>query len=139
MTCHETISELLIHAIQAGQPVRLRVTGTSMQPLLRPGDFITVAPVENAALHPGEILLLRREHDFVTHRLLFCLPQGLFTKGDACLRPDPLFDRAQVLGRAVSRDRGGETAALETLPWAQLAWHRAVSLPWLIKAGLKPW
>ncbi|WP_344661233.1 S26 family signal peptidase [Catenulispora subtropica] len=45
--------------VAAGERVRFRPTGTSMVPLIRSRQQVTVAPVEPAKLETGDIVLVR--------------------------------------------------------------------------------
>jgi hypothetical protein len=45
--------------VAAGETVEFRPTGSSMVPLIRSRQLVTVAPVDPAAVEPGDIVLAR--------------------------------------------------------------------------------
>lgn len=70
---------------EKGVIVPLRVTGTSMLPLLRPGKSIVWLEGIGEKVRRGDILLFRRKNGaFVLHRVRKILPDGkLVMNGDA--------------------------------------------------------
>jgi signal peptidase I len=91
----------------------LRVSSSSMAPVLRAGDEITVEAVSPRRLGAGDIVVFRSEiNGLVVHRLVWRdkplgRPSRLYTKGDALDRFDLPVTPEQVLGRVVSVLRGG--------------------------------
>ena len=101
-------------ALAAFGQLRLRLTGTSMLPALRPGDV-----VEFHAFHPshaatGEIVLFRREGGLVAHRVVGRTGDSLITQGDSLAAPDQVVAHADVLGRGV-----GLTRRNRSVPWSK--------------------
>ena len=96
-------------------PVTIPLDGTSMQPLIRRNrDLVTIVPLARDLL-PGDIVLFEQpEGRFVCHRVRRIDDSRVQTLGDNCWNPDVWMDRSQVLGLAVSVERGGRTIALDT-------------------------
>ncbi|MEA3397169.1 MAG: S24/S26 family peptidase, partial [Chloroflexota bacterium] len=123
-------------------PLRLRVRGLSMTPTLRPGDEVLTEPVEAAALHPGDWIVVQANGGPFIHRFLGCTPEGqLLTKGDAHRAPDPPWPPEALLGRAVALSRAGETlpvASSSLRERTKTQWHRLLAAVWSLgqRAGL---
>lgn len=95
----------LVHTLlRQGLTVRIRVSGSSMRPLLQGGELVEVVPLEQASPRLGDILFIRsRQNTPLIHRLIWRrsrngVPQ-LLTKGDACAGFDGFIPAGQVLGR----------------------------------------
>jgi hypothetical protein len=96
--------------------LRLAVTGGSMRPVLLPGDFLVVHPLEGAA-RIGDVLVYWRGGHMWAHRLVARSPAGgaLITKGDARGRPDAPVAPGELVGRAVAVERAGRRLDLAGL------------------------
>jgi hypothetical protein len=90
--------------------LRLRVTGTSMLPALRPGDVLEFQPLATIA-EPGEIVLYRRGAGLVVHRVLSRTDSGLTTQGDSLAAPDAPVAHVDVLGRVVGLRRANKAVS----------------------------
>lgn len=97
---------------------KLRVNGTSMSPFLRLGDDIFVKHIEPSLLSIGDVLVIVRENDIVTHRLIRILPDGYVCKGDNTHVPDPVVKAEQIFGKVVAINRAGERISMDDDPWA---------------------
>jgi len=117
----ETARELSASALASGGSLRLRVNGASMAPLLRPGDVVWVEPVEEAALRLGDVVLVRRAADFVTHRLVERTPDGWIAKGDNLAAPDPAVSGQDILGRVYHVERAGRRIEENRPGWEPLS------------------
>ncbi len=91
--------------LRQGIAVRIRVSGDSMQPLLKGGEIIEVAPLFGSKLQLGDVLFLcDRQGNPLVHRLIWQRLQDdgslhLLTKGDACAGFDSFSPADNVLGR----------------------------------------
>ena len=52
---------------QVGDKIRLRVISDSMAPLLKVGDTVIVFPNSPAALRRGDVIVVWRNEEFITH------------------------------------------------------------------------
>ena len=113
-TYWQTASELL-----AGQDglLRLKVSGSSMAPLLQAGDVVQLEAVQPERLALGDLVVVRRQRDFVTHRLVSKFPQNWATKGDNCAYLDPHFEVSALVGRVVAIERRGFRIDLDSQKW----------------------
>ena len=84
--------------------------GESMQPLLRPGDRIVFVPCRVEELKRGDVIIFLPpgKQERVVHRVVSNGPEGILTRGDAnpC-RDTGHLRQDDIVGRAVSRERGG--------------------------------
>jgi signal peptidase len=86
--------------------------GESMSPLFRPGDRICFEPCRIEDLRRGDVIIFNApgQEERVVHRVVSTGPVGIRTKGDANLSRDSWAIRQEdILGRAVSVERGGRT------------------------------
>jgi len=121
---------------------RLRVTGRSMWPSLRPDDQVTVEPATAEDLRPGDWVVLRTDESLLLHRFLGVNSDGLLvTKGDSHRAPDAPWAPGSLLGRATAVARDGRTLPVSPSSPAQrarTAFHRLVAAIWSVfrRAGL---
>lgn len=86
-------------------PVWQRVSGQSMSPALRDGDEVLLAPVGDAPLAAGEVVVARWDGRIVIHRVVAVHGGQVVTRGDACRRDDRPVVTGRILFRAVRRRR----------------------------------
>lgn len=87
--------------------MRVRFHGQSMQPLLRDGDRVIVEPVGWDDIRPGDLITYRCEDRFPTRRVVRKRASTLLLWCDNWPHDRFQASRAQVLGRAVARERHG--------------------------------
>lgn len=109
--------DLLQQSGLAGGAIRLPVTGTSMLPLLQPGDAVWLQSIDPAALRPGDLMLIRQQGVLLTHRLIAVRPQHWQTKGDNNPLADPPITAQQIVGRIVTVERGSTSLDLRRRGW----------------------
>ena len=96
--------------LDTGLAVRFRARGTSMRPAIEDGDLMTVAPVDEAAIRIGDVVLFRQGQRPIAHRVRRIVAGGpgrvaLVLRGDANGADDAPIEPAQVLGRVVAIER----------------------------------
>jgi len=111
-----TILPLLQTSLDQNIPLRLRVTSSSMKPTLEIGDWITVEPWAAGDLKRGDILVIRRATDLLTHRLVATTPAGYYTKGDNQISTDPPHQSESILGRVKTRERDHRVTDINAHP-----------------------
>jgi signal peptidase I len=87
--------------------VRLRVSGTSMTPAVRPGDVLAVEKASFSQVDTGEIVVFARDGRLVAHRLVAKTECHLITRGDRTRRNDSPVSVAEFVGRVTDVERGG--------------------------------
>ncbi|HEY0607716.1 MAG TPA: S24/S26 family peptidase [Herpetosiphonaceae bacterium] len=109
--------DLMRRSGQNGAATRLVVTGTSMLPLLRPGDAVWLMATDAATLRPGDLLLIRQQGVWLTHRLIAVGAERWQTKGDNNRLADPPVTAQEIEGRIVALERGGTSIDLRRRRW----------------------
>lgn len=128
----ETVATLLRESLSQGSQPRLRVTSSSMAPTLRVGDHVMIEKVRPDDLRLGDILVIQRQEDLLTHRLVAQIQSGWHTKGDQEAIPDPPCPPELILGRVNSIERGCHRISLKKNSWriinpilGKLSWWEA--------------
>ncbi len=91
--------------------LRVRVTGWSMEPAVRPGDVVTIGPAAPADLRRGDLILCRLPGGkMVLHRLVSLDRRGggpvfLTIRGDAMPAADDPIASEAALGRVTELER----------------------------------
>jgi signal peptidase I len=98
-------------------PVRLTVTSDSMRPLLRVGDGVVVQPIDPHALQPGDVIVVQRGGEWITHRLVAVDEHGWHTHGDDTCYGDKAASAAQIVGRVIAIERIDQTIDLLQPRW----------------------
>jgi len=120
----QIVAELLTSAARSGLKLRLRVTGLSMFPAVRPGDVLTIDPVSIQTIRVGEIVLWARGYTLCAHRVVGFDNSRPITQGDALAAPDGPVAPSEVIGRVAGLERKGRVLPSPLLP---SRWQRAVS------------
>ena len=111
---------LVEEALAAGTVVRFSAEGTSMDPTIRDGDVITIAPETPDGLVRGDVVLYRHHSRMLAHRLIAVTACGaerrFHFRGDAKAACDPPVGADALLGTVISVRRNGRAARL---------WHAA--------------
>jgi signal peptidase I len=101
----QAVAALLRENLAKGNHPRLKVISGSMAPTLRPGDNVVVESIHTVDLRIGDILVIQRQSDMLTHRLVAFHPAGCYTKGDHTAILDPLVSTESILGRVAIIER----------------------------------
>jgi hypothetical protein len=107
----ETTLELALECLAKSGYLRLRVTGASMLPKIRPGCYVLIrrasaelsrAELSPAELSPGDVILARTEDGVRLHRLVEIRGSGAdavwITRGDNHTHCDPPLTSGQIVG-----------------------------------------
>ena len=97
------LKDVSLSLLAEGKSLRIKPTGYSMFPAIRPGDIVIIVPVKNRSnLTPGDIVVFKRASDFVLHRLIdirhhndniFCT-----TRGDSSINEDLPITAEKIIG-----------------------------------------
>ena len=117
---HQTIAELIQSDLKAGEQIRFVVTSNSMQPVMRTGEFAIAEAVATDALQIGDILVVRRKDDFLTHRAIGRSKNSWLTKGDNNSLPDPPTTTRQIIGRVSAIEKAERTIQLREPQWVRV-------------------
>ena len=103
--------ELATESLQRAGRLRVRVTGASMLPCIRPGDILDVRAAEAGAVGPGSVVLFSRDGRFFAHRVARREGEHLVTRGDALGGDDAAIAPAELLGEVTGVERHGRALA----------------------------
>ena len=109
-------------------PVRIKLSGYSMNPLIRGyRDYVTVVPLESIP-SKGDIVLFCEPgtNRYVMHRVWEVKDGEVLTWGDSCQIPDGWIPLESVWGKIVLIERGKRRIHPEPkkgLRWAR-CWHK---------------
>jgi signal peptidase I len=112
-------NELAADAIRLFGEFRLRVTGLSMLPAVRPDDVLLVRHCRSEAAGPGDIVLYIRERRLFAHRVISRSGERLVTQGDCLAGPEFPVAAHELLGKVIRVMRRGKTirhGSKRTLP-----------------------
>lgn len=109
--------ELVRAGLAAGNRVRLSVTGDSMAPFLRRGDAVWAEPASVAGLRRGDLVVVQRQRELVTHRVVKVDGAAVYTKGDNVSYLDAPVAVDAIVGRVVAVERRSGRMELEGRSW----------------------
>ena len=105
--CAASKNELAAEAVRSFGALRLRVTGSSMLPAIRPGDILLIRHCGMDEPVVGDVVLFTRERRLFAHRVVARLGARLVTQGDGVPQPDPRVDARELLGKVTHVLRRG--------------------------------
>jgi signal peptidase len=109
-------NELAAEAIRSFGELRLRVTGSSMLPAIRPDDVLLVHDCRIDDAGPGDIILFVRHRRLFAHRVVSRSDALLVTQGDSVAETDAPVTAHEVLGKVIYVMRRGRTFCPESKP-----------------------
>jgi signal peptidase I len=99
-------------------PIEIKMSGSTMSPVIEDGDLITVEPIHEGLLRPGDIILYNSLRDTaVIHRVVRVekgdsADRSVVTRGDAASQNDLAVPFHRVLGKVKLIERAGEQIAV---------------------------
>ena len=111
---HQLISNLIETELKVGDQIQFNVTSNSMQPIMQIGDLIIAEVVEAEAIKPGDIIVIRRMDDFLTHRVIKITKDGWFTKGDNSALMDSIIKTESLIGLVKEVQKNNHRFLLES-------------------------
>jgi signal peptidase len=114
--------------LERGDSIRFKAHGSSMFPLIRDGDLLTIRPLEIWNVKPGDVIFYQTIGEkCITHRVIKIEIQNdqqiIITRGDASPRSEEPIQREQVLGKVVIIHRGNKQLNLGRNLWWLLSRH----------------
>jgi hypothetical protein len=109
-------NELAAEAIRSFGALRLRVTGSSMLPAVRPDDLLLIRHCRIEEAGPGDIVLYIRQRRLFAHRVISRSAARLVTQGDGVAEPDLPVTAHELLGKVTRVMRRGNTIRHESKP-----------------------
>jgi signal peptidase I len=111
---HQLISNLIDTELNAGDQIQFNVTSNSMQPIMQIGDSIVAEVVNASVIKPGDIIVIRRMEDFLTHRVILSTKEGWLTKGDNNAMMDPIVKTDRLIGLVKEVHKNDQRIILES-------------------------
>lgn len=108
--------ELVAEAIRSFGDLRLRVTGSSMLPAIRPDDELLVHRCTIDESAPGDVVLYIRQRRLFAHRVISRSIAHLIAQGDGMAQPDPPVTADELLGKVIRVMRRGCTVCDASKP-----------------------
>lgn len=103
--------DLALECLAESGNLRLRVTGASMLPQIRPGSNVLIRRAAAAEMKPGDVVLARAGDGVRLHRLVEVQDTGTerlwITRGDNHAHLDPPMKCEQLLGVLAHVERQG--------------------------------
>jgi ribosomal protein S18 acetylase RimI-like enzyme len=108
--------ELLRAMIERGLPLRTRVRGFSMTPLIRDDDVVTIVPVVGRDPRVGEVVacVLPEAEKLILHRVVAREGEGWLVRGDNCRESDGVVVGEGILGSITRVERNGRDVRFGT-------------------------
>ena len=121
-------AELSRGILKRGDSLRFKAYGSSMLPLIRDGDLLTIEPVKPWDVKRGDVILYQTEGEkCVVHRVVKIDLRNeqhiLVTKGDASPGSVEELEENRVLGRVVHIHRNERCINLNRNVWWILSRH----------------
>jgi signal peptidase I len=114
---HQTVAELIRFDLKAGERIRFAVTSNSMQPILNAGEFAIAEAISSEHIQCGDILVVQRKADFLTHRAISRTKRGWQTKGDNNSLPDPPTTTQNIIGHVIAVEKADRKIDLCERKW----------------------
>jgi hypothetical protein len=134
----EALIEIVRTTVSLGGAIWIRVTGKSMNPIIRHGDRVLIT-ASRGALRRGTVVLLDAGATPLLHRVVSHGAGWLITRGDSRKLNDQPHPITSILGRAIVVRRGGVTICLApTLAFGFAPLLRAVAW-WFRTLVPDPW
>ena len=119
-----TACRLVAESVRVSGSIRLPAVGTSMVPVIHPGDVLSIQPVDPKEVSLGDIVVCERERVLVVHRIVRISADSiepyLVTRGDRMLRDDRPILPGELLGRVASIERKNRRVDLHKFSnWAE--------------------
>jgi hypothetical protein len=109
-------NELAAEAIRSFGELRLRVTGSSMLPAIRPDDVLLLRRCRIDEAVPSDIVLYLRQRRLFAHRVVSHSAAQLVTQGDGMAEADVPVTAHELLGKVTCVMRRGKTIRHESKP-----------------------
>jgi len=114
---HQLVSSLIETELTIGDQIQFNVTSNSMQPVINIGDSIVMEVIPGKDVKIGDIIVIKRVDDFLSHRVISITKDGWVTKGDNNILLDPPVQSKNLIGRVRMVKQANQMINLETRKW----------------------
>ena len=139
ITRNEVHCALAAETLRKSGKLRFRAVGSSMVPVIWPGDILEVRSVEFSTIEIGDVVLFSRGQSLCAHRVEGISESSLITRGYSVSIPDPPVNQAELLGRVIGLTRNGRQMRISSkLPIRMLLMALAFRrCGWLLRAWIR--
>jgi|GEM_PF-2221580 len=132
---HLTLQDSIASAVfdiwqETDKESRLKVSGYSMSPLIKNGDWVMLKHNSND-IRIGSIIAFRRERRIIVHRVIQiqkkCDKNSFITKGDSNSHADKPVDVENVIGKVIAIKNRRGFFHLETKSWHVIGYIMATN------------
>lgn len=118
---------------KAGRTIDVKIEGSSMLPLIRPGDTVSLCLIDGDELKTGNLIAFRQDEGLIVHR--FIKQRKINNSLWLCQKGDNLsgwswLPEDDVLGRVESIRGRGKVIDMNTRPWTWI--NRVMGISWLL-------
>ena len=101
------VAELLRTVTEKGKSIQLRVGGSSMHPIIRDQDVVTVAPLNGVSPGFGDVVSFERPNTkkLTIHRIIQKKQRRYLVKGDNSIKADGFVSLPDIIGRVTRIER----------------------------------
>jgi signal peptidase I len=117
---HQVIAEILEADLSPGDVIQLTVVSNSMKPLIAAGDQIIAEITYPDRIKRGDVIVIRRNTDFLTHRAIYKNRGSWITKGDNNTLPDTPIPTDKRIGRVIAIASETQAIDLQARKWTYL-------------------
>ena len=117
---HDLIKDLIDFELSIGDQIQFKVVSNSMAPIIEIGNSVLVNVSEFETIQRGDIIVIKREDDFLTHRAIRSNGDGWITKGDNSVLFDPPTKAELIIGSITAIQKGSQPIKLQTSRWARI-------------------
>ena len=103
---------------------RVRVISDSMAPLILSGDAVVIEKVLLNELKRGDIIMIFRNGEFITHRFISRQKNEWYTKGDQYHSLDQPVASEDIIGKVIEIERQDLRLELVTRKWKLINRYR---------------
>ncbi len=123
--------------LEKGGRLGFRARGTSMVPLVRDGDILTIAPLANRRPRLGDVVAFsypaKRGPNLVVHRVVGFTRPATVLQGDGNGCTPEIISSEYILGQLVKVERDGRRVRLGLGPERRfIAWLSRTRLLWTL-------
>lgn len=117
----EALTGLMADVLAKGRPFRFRARGTSMSPLIKDGDVVTVVPLSGAGPRAGEIVAFLHPSTgkAAVHRIVRAKAGRFVLRGDNAGAADGAVPADRILGVVTGVERAGRRIGPSGRPFAR--------------------
>jgi len=103
--------------IQSGSKVKISVSGNSMKPFLREGDFVVLDKFEKKNLSCGDVVLAYYNRSYVLHRVVGMRADVVILAGDGNFFQVEKVDVRDILAIVIDASRNEKAIKFKSIRW----------------------